>query len=126
MYDLARGKRGCENDPGSGKGLCIRARAGKGLAEGQRENQSEEGGDSWRLEWRWGQTRQGTWARAESGLIQGAVGSWQGSELDQMYRLLMEKKFPHGRDTSTGDWMRGSHLHSWVRISPLNFSSDDA
>ena len=34
MYDLARGKRGCENDPDSGKGLCIRARAGKGLAEG--------------------------------------------------------------------------------------------
>ena len=59
---MARWKRGCEDDPGSGKGMCIRARAGKGLAEGQRKPEGEEGGDSWRLEWGSGQTRQGTWA----------------------------------------------------------------
>ena len=71
--------------------MCIRARAGKGLAEEQRKPEGEEGGDSWRLEWGSCQTRQGTWAGEESGLIQGAVGSRQGSGLDQICGLLMEK-----------------------------------
>ena len=92
MYELARWKRGCENDPGSEKGVCIRARAGKGLAEGQRENQSvrREGTPGG---WSWGGARPGraTWAGEESGLIQRAVGSRQSSELDQMCGLLMKK-----------------------------------
>lgn len=42
MEELAKWKRGRESDPGSRKGVCKSAEAGKRLAEGPEKAESEE------------------------------------------------------------------------------------